>query len=111
MGDGFAQFGQALGGKLPLGVPLATAQGVVHATAPLIVGKLRLARGSADEVIARRRVQRPLGQYRGALAPAFERVGGGQRDVLAVALAQGVAWADEGAAANHAAKQVVVGQA
>ncbi len=110
MGNGFAQVWQALGGELSLGVALAAAQGIVQAAAPLVERELRLARGPADEVVTRGRLELTLAQHGGALLPALERRGSGQGNGARLAAAQRLARGDEGTPADHAAQQVVVGQ-
>ncbi len=78
VGNGLAQLWQALGLELPLGVALAAAQRVIQAAAPLVERELRLARCTADKVIARGRLQLALSEHGGALLPAFKGCSAGQ---------------------------------
>ncbi|MNN27546.1 hypothetical protein D3C81_1410850 [compost metagenome] len=110
-GNGFAQFGQALGQAVEALRTAALAQGMGDAAAPFVKGEVVLDGRSTDEIVAQGAEHGRGTQGHLHVAPQADHRGTGQARFLDRCRWVAAAGVDEGAAAHFADQQIVVRQA
>ncbi|MNI41327.1 hypothetical protein D3C73_955770 [compost metagenome] len=109
-GDGVTQRRQTFGQAIEALGARYLAQGVGRAAPPVVLGKLALAGGATNEVIAQRAFQGWVAQEYRQVTPGLDDLGTGQLGMALPGLCLGRPGVDVGAFADHAGQVVFVGQ-